>query len=51
MIFYIFADKKDNYKSLDEFEFRQDSITDYGVSCHWASEKSMNYVVTSLAPS
>ena len=30
-------DKKDNYKSLDEFEFRQDSITYYGVSCPWAS--------------
>ena len=25
-------DKKDNYKSLDEFEFRQDPITYYGVS-------------------
>ena len=27
-----FADKKDNYKSLNEFEFRQDPITYYGVS-------------------
>ena len=31
-IFFILADKKDNYKSLNEFEFRQDPITYYGVS-------------------
>ena len=31
-IFFILADKKDYYKSLDEFEFRQDPITYYGVS-------------------
>ena len=36
--------------SLDEFEFRQDSITDFGVSCPRASEKLMNNVVTTLAP-
>ena len=24
---------------LDEFEFRPDRTTDYGVSCPWASEK------------
>ena len=24
---------EDNYKSLDEFEFRQNSTTDFGVSC------------------
>ena len=24
---------------LDEFEFRPDLTTDYGVSCPWASEK------------
>ena len=24
---------------LDEFEFRPDLITNYGVSCPWASEK------------
>ena len=29
---YSFADKKNNYKSLDEFEFRQDPITYNGVS-------------------
>ena len=26
------ADKKDHYQSLNEFEFRQDPITFYGVS-------------------
>ena len=38
-------------KSLDEFEFRQDPTADYGVSCPWASEKSMYNVVNTLAPS
>ena len=28
-IFFILADNMDNHKSLDEFEFRQDFITDY----------------------
>ena len=28
------------HKSLDEFEFRPDPTTDYGVSCPWASKKS-----------
>ena len=36
---------------LDEFEFRRDPTTDYGVSCPWASEKSMYFVVNTLAPS
>ena len=31
-IFFILANKKDNYKSLNEFEFCQDPITFYGVS-------------------
>ena len=31
-IFLILADRKNNYKSLDEFEIRQDPITYYGVS-------------------
>ena len=39
------------YESLDEFEFWQDPTTDYGVSCPWASEKSMYNVVNTLAPS
>ena len=33
------------HESLDEFEFRQDPTTDYGVSYPLASEKSMNNVV------
>ena len=37
------------HKSLDEFEFRQDPT--YGVSCPWASEKSMYDIVNTLAPS
>ena len=32
-IFFILANNKTNYKKLDEFEFGQDSITDFGVSC------------------
>ena len=39
------------HKSLDEFEFRQDPTTDYGVSCPWAYAKSMYNVVNTLAPS
>ena len=31
--FFILADDKTIYKSLDGFEFRQDYITDFGVSC------------------
>ena len=50
-IFLILAHNKDNYCGLDEYEFRQDFITDFGVSCPWASEKLMNNVVTTLAPS
>ena len=50
-IFFILADKKDNYQSFDEFEFRQDLITYYGDSSPWASLKLMNNVVTALVPS
>ena len=32
-IFFILAGNKDNYKSLDEFEFGQNSPADFGVSC------------------
>ena len=39
------------HESMDEFEFRQDPTTDYGVSCPWASEKSMYNVVNTLATS
>ena len=31
-IFFILADKKNNYRSLDKFEFSQDPITYYGDS-------------------
>ena len=37
------------HERLDDFEFRQVSDTDYGVSCSWASEKSMFNVVNTLA--
>ena len=39
------------HESLDEFVFQQNPMTDYGVSCPWASEKSMYNVVSTLAPS
>ena len=32
-IFFFLAGNKDNHKSLDEFEFQPDPITDYGVNC------------------
>ena len=32
-IFFILEGYKANYKSLDEFEFRQNSTADFGVSC------------------
>ena len=38
-IFIILAGNKDNHKSLDEFEFLSDPITNYWVSCPWVSEK------------
>ena len=36
------AGNEDIHKSLYEFEFRTDPTTDYGVSCPWASKKSMS---------
>ena len=32
-IFFILAGNQDMHKILDEFEFRPDRTTDYGVSC------------------
>ena len=32
-ILFILAGNEDMHKSLDEFEFRTDPTTDYGVSC------------------
>ena len=47
----ILTGNKTNHKSSDEFELRQDSIDDFRVICPRASEKSMNCVVITLAPS
>ena len=33
LIFFIPVDYQDIHKSMDEFEFRSDHITDYGVRC------------------
>ena len=38
-ILLILAGNEDMHKISDEFEFRPDQTTDYGVSCPWASEK------------
>ena len=38
------------HKSLDEFEFRPDPTTDYGVSCPWASKKSTSPLFSSPEP-
>ena len=43
LIFFIPVGNQDLHKSMDEFEFRSDPITDYGVSCPWVSE---NYTFT-----
>ena len=38
-ILFILTDNEDMHKISDEFEFRPDRTTDYGVSCPWASKK------------
>ena len=38
-ILFKLAGNEDMHNILDEFEFRPDLTTDYGVSCPWASEK------------
>ena len=38
-ILFKLAGNEDMHNILDEFEFRPDQTTDYGVSCPWASEK------------
>ena len=48
-IFFILAGNKDNFKSLDEFEFGQNSDADFGVSCPCASEKTSYNLVSTLA--
>ena len=38
-IFFKLAGNKDMHNIMNEFEFRPDRNTDYGVSCPWASKK------------
>ena len=38
-ILFKLAGNEDMHNILDDFEFRPDQTTDYGVSCPWASEK------------
>ena len=38
-ILFKLAGNEDMHNILDEFKFRPDRTTDYGVSCPWASEK------------
>ena len=38
-IFFKLAGNKDMHNIMNEFEFRLDRTTDYGVSCPWASKK------------
>ena len=46
--FFILAENKDMHEMLDEFEFKPDPTIDCGVTCPWASGKSMyNVFVTS----
>ena len=39
LIFFILGGNQNIHKSMDKFEFRSDTITDYRVSCFRASEK------------
>ena len=39
-ILFKLAGNEDMHNALDEFEFRPQLTTDYGVSCPWASEKN-----------
>ena len=38
-IFFKLAGNKDMHNIMNEFKFRPDRTTDYGVSCPWASKK------------
>ena len=38
-IFFKFAGNKEMHNIMNEFEFRPDRTTDYGVNCPWASKK------------
>ena len=39
LILFKLAVNEDMHNIFDDFEFRPDLTTDYGVSCPWASEK------------
>ena len=49
LIFFILADIKDIHECLNDFESRQNLSSNYGIICPWASEKSINDLVTTLA--
>ena len=49
-IIFILASNENMHESLGELEFRPDPTTDSGVICPRASERSMYYVVNTLAP-
>ena len=49
--FLIGSGNEDNYNSLDEFQFGQNSAADFGVSCPSAYEKKSYNLVSTLAPS
>ena len=44
-IHFILAGNEDMHKISDEFEFRPDRTTDYGVSCPWASKKNPHILI------
>ena len=50
MIFFIIVGNEEMHEISDEFEFRQDFTTNYGVSCPWVSKKPMYNFVNTLAP-
>ena len=41
-IFFKLAGNKDMHNIMNEFEFRPDQTTNYGVSCPWACKKYLN---------
>ena len=44
-ILFILAGNEDIHKNSDEYEFRPDRTTDYGVSCPWASKNSHRLIM------
>ena len=43
--FFILAGNEDMHKISNEFEFRPDRTTDYGVSCPWACKKKSHRLI------